>query len=142
MRTCTNYLLLGEVHDALQPVRLGGDSTGHHHVRQAVLGLGLRQGQQLAHPGESDLGVVLRHHADVVLHNARLEVGPSLLTRLGGAERLGMAELRFELLAELRQGNDLVGDEPLQNILVSRYLVQGPVRLDSDVILAFNWGQN
>ena len=54
---------------------------------------------------------------------------------------LGLAELRFELLAELRQGNDLVGDEPLQNILVSRYLVQGPVRLDSDVILTFNWGQ-
>ena len=110
----SSYLLLSEVHDALQPVSLSRDSAGHHHVRQAVLRLSLRQGKQLGHPGEPDLGVVLGHHADVVLNNPRLKVAPSLLSGLGGAEGIGLAELDFKLLTELSQGDDLVIDESLQ----------------------------
>ena len=48
----SSYLLLSEVHDALQPVSLSRDSAGHHHVRQAVLRLSLRQG-----PGPWRVGV-------------------------------------------------------------------------------------
>ena len=127
----SSYLLLSKVHDALQPVGLGADRARHHHVRQTVLRLRLRQSQQLGHPGEPDLGVVLGHHPDVVLHNARLQVGPPLLPGLSGAEGLGLAQLGLELLAELSQGDDLVSDEPLQHCRVSRDLLQGSLRLDS-----------
>ena len=113
--TKCSYLLLSKVHDALQPVGLGRDGAGHHHVGQTVLGLRLSQGQQLGHPREPDLGVVLGHHPDVVLHNPRLQVSPSLLPGLGAAEGLGLAELDFKLLAELSQGDDLVIDESLQD---------------------------
>ena len=50
------------------------------HVWETVLSLILGEGQQIAHSVQTDLGVILCHHPDIVLHDAGLEVAPSKIT--------------------------------------------------------------
>ena len=47
-----------------------------HHLREAVLCLGLWQCQQLCHPGQADPGVVLCHDTDIMLHYSSQQILP------------------------------------------------------------------
>ena len=124
-------LALEEGHDALQPVDLGLDGALDDHGVEEVLALVLREGEQVGHPLQVDLGVVGGDDADVVLDDAVLEVDPALLAVLGRVEHVrggrllgALSESGLVDLAEPRGVDQLRRGELLQETLVDRQVLE------------------
>uniref|UniRef100_A0A6B0V2D8 Uncharacterized protein n=1 Tax=Ixodes ricinus TaxID=34613 RepID=A0A6B0V2D8_IXORI len=141
-------LVAAEADHPVQPVHLGPHPLGHHQLRKQLLRALLREVQKLRHALQSDAGVVLGHHPDVMLYDAALEVLPVALAQLvplGEDGALGSAQLGLVGLAEAAPVDELRGEEELEQLLVLRQLVQPLVRLGAVqqvVLLVVMWGQH
>merc|ERR1712192_25220 len=75
-------LLLCEVNNSLKPVSFCRHCSRNNHVGKTILSLGLCERQKSCHSVKADLGVVLRHHPDIMFDHPCLQVGPSLVSCL------------------------------------------------------------
>ncbi len=121
-----------KVDHSLGPIDLGVDRAGRHHVRDEPLQVGLLEVQQLRKARRRDALVVLRHDANVVLHDPGVQILPEGFRGLGGSlEHVQLGKVRLVELEQPRPPDELDGDKVFDKGLVPGKLGELLVRVDA-----------